>query len=392
MDGYITRGGDPAINVSEGIGLQLEYFKKNLRTNFAREKQLKEIDEEYDALITTLQKLPNKRRHKTLVPFGKLAFMDGYITRGGDPAINVSEGIGLQLEYFKKNLRTNFAREKQLKEIDEEYDALITTLQKLPNKRRHKTLVPFGKLAFMDGYITRTNEVTVALGENYFTKCSTNHALGIAERRKKVIADEVDSIKADFKLVKEQLGMAAEVLDVHDGEDIIEITERDEDDIVDLKLPTRNSNKKPIIEIISTQPTTEEHDHNLDILKRFEQMEMDGIEPSSDDEDLETPRNNDFEIIEPEELFNMNDTNEIPISNLKTPNLPKPSQIKVIERNEESNETPNIGSGVSLLKVVERESSDDIESFPTTATGLKIVENESSENMLVRLNHLTRNQ
>ncbi len=44
--------------------------------------------------------------------------------------------------------------------------------------------VPFGRFAFSRGQIYHSNEVTVLLGDNWFIKTTTKHALEIVERRK----------------------------------------------------------------------------------------------------------------------------------------------------------------------------------------------------------------
>lgn len=67
--------------------------------------------------------------------------------------------------------------------------------------------------------------MTVAIGENYFVKCSVQHARGIVERRRHcmlhdavicsfiVIEDKIHVIDEDFNTVKSKLGMMSEVLE-----------------------------------------------------------------------------------------------------------------------------------------------------------------------------------
>lgn len=45
--------------------------------------------------------------------------------------------------------------------------------------------MPFGSLAFMPGKLIHTNELTVLLGDNWFTKCSAKQAQTLIEHRKK---------------------------------------------------------------------------------------------------------------------------------------------------------------------------------------------------------------
>jgi len=50
-------------------------------------------------------------------------------------------------------------------------------------------MVPLGSLAFMPGQLVHTNETTVLLGDNYFVERSAEQAVGILERRVKVVED-----------------------------------------------------------------------------------------------------------------------------------------------------------------------------------------------------------
>lgn len=45
--------------------------------------------------------------------------------------------------------------------------------------------VPFGPLAFIPGKLVHTNEITVLLGDNWFTKCSAKQAQKLVDHRMK---------------------------------------------------------------------------------------------------------------------------------------------------------------------------------------------------------------
>lgn len=44
-------------------------------------------------------------------------------------------------------------------------------------------MVPIGKLAFMKGKLTHTNEILIYLGEGYFVKYSASQAIALCNRR-----------------------------------------------------------------------------------------------------------------------------------------------------------------------------------------------------------------
>ena len=72
---------------------------------------------------------------------------------------------------------------ERLREGEQEYSTLASSLRELPRKVESQILVPFGKLAFFPGTLQHTNEVMVLLGESYFAKCSAEKAAQIAEHR-----------------------------------------------------------------------------------------------------------------------------------------------------------------------------------------------------------------
>uniref|UniRef100_A0A3Q0RUX3 URI1 prefoldin like chaperone n=1 Tax=Amphilophus citrinellus TaxID=61819 RepID=A0A3Q0RUX3_AMPCI len=71
------------------------------------------------------------------------------------------------------------------KKVSGDYEALDDRLKTLPDQLSYDIMVPFGPLAFMPGKLVHTNEVTVLLGDNWFTKCSAKQAQKIVDHRMK---------------------------------------------------------------------------------------------------------------------------------------------------------------------------------------------------------------
>ena len=65
----------------------------------------------------------------------------------------------------------------------EDYEALKTRLETLPDKISHQVMVPLGRLAFIPGRVKHTNEILCLLGDNWFAERSAKQAAQIVERR-----------------------------------------------------------------------------------------------------------------------------------------------------------------------------------------------------------------
>ncbi|XP_064395201.1 unconventional prefoldin RPB5 interactor-like protein isoform X2 [Halichondria panicea] len=94
----------------------------------------------------------------------------------------------LQQEHSKATEESNDKIQKW-QEFKADYEALQTRLSTLPNQLTHDVMVPFGRFAFARGQLYHSNEVTVLLGDNWFIKTTTKHALEIVERRKKYVCE-----------------------------------------------------------------------------------------------------------------------------------------------------------------------------------------------------------
>ncbi|KAG9474841.1 unconventional prefoldin RPB5 interactor 1 isoform X1 [Eleutherodactylus coqui] len=85
------------------------------------------------------------------------------------------------------------------KKVEKDYDALRERLGTLPDKLSYDIMVPFGPLAFMPGRLVQTNEVTVLLGDNWFTKCSAKQAMTLVDHRKKHVREAMEEYQQVMK-------------------------------------------------------------------------------------------------------------------------------------------------------------------------------------------------
>lgn len=95
---------------------------------------------------------------------------------------------------------------KRAKSVKASYLAVQTKVQELPKKLRHETKVDLGPLAFTHGYLYKTNELLVSLGDNYFVERS---ALQTSE----IVARRLHLVDAEIATLEEQLPHASRTAD-----------------------------------------------------------------------------------------------------------------------------------------------------------------------------------
>ncbi|KAL9649953.1 hypothetical protein ABK040_003072 [Willaertia magna] len=92
----------------------------------------------------------------------------------------------------------------------EDYKTTYQTLQHIPKQLSHKSMIPIGShnLAYFPGNLIETNEITIALGEDYFIKTTSFHARQILKRRmEKVLKNLENERKLLYKLY-ERMGLS----------------------------------------------------------------------------------------------------------------------------------------------------------------------------------------
>jgi len=182
---------------------------------------------------------------------------------------------------FRKKIREDRLRLEHLKIVKSGYETLNKTLTSILEKRKHNVMVPVGEKAFMRGVITDSNQVTVAIGDDYFIKCSIKHAKQIVARRIILVEENIKKFEDEFNFLKKQLGMTPEILDVKEkfeGDDIVEIREEYHSD-EELELQTKpEPEKKPKIEVLSSTVTEsaekEDEDEFLKVINNLAELEM----------------------------------------------------------------------------------------------------------------------
>ncbi|XP_043382068.1 unconventional prefoldin RPB5 interactor 1 isoform X5 [Chelonia mydas] len=105
-------------------------------------------------------------------------------------------------------------------------------------------MVPFGPLAFMPGKLVHTNEVTVLLGDNWFSKCSAKQAIGLVEHRKKHVRKALDDLQKVMKNFESRIEFTEDLQKMSDAAgDIVDIREEAENDGIETKGKRRTAHK-----------------------------------------------------------------------------------------------------------------------------------------------------
>ncbi|XP_075017394.1 unconventional prefoldin RPB5 interactor 1 isoform X5 [Calonectris borealis] len=107
-----------------------------------------------------------------------------------------------------------------------------------------KVEVPFGPLAFMPGKLVHTNEVTVLLGDNWFSKCSAKQAVALVEHRKKHVRKALDDLQKVMKNFESRVEFTEDLQKMSDAAgDFVDIREEIEDDSIETKGKYRTAHK-----------------------------------------------------------------------------------------------------------------------------------------------------
>ncbi|XP_062356063.1 unconventional prefoldin RPB5 interactor 1 [Cinclus cinclus] len=130
------------------------------------------------------------------------------------------------------------------KKVESDYEALQERLQTLPDKLSYDIMVPLGPLAFMPGKLVHTNEITVLLGDNWFSKCSAKQAIELVEHRKKHVRKALDDLQKVMKNFESRAEFTEDLQKMSDAAgEYVDIREEIEDDSIGTKGKYRTAHR-----------------------------------------------------------------------------------------------------------------------------------------------------
>ncbi|XP_069361221.1 uncharacterized protein [Maniola hyperantus] len=204
-------------------------------------------------------------------------------------------------------------------------------------------LVPIGNKILFRGSLKHTNEVTVALGADYFTKCSTNQAEVLRQHRIKDAKSKLEELNKERDYLESQISFSKGIIHGNQGQDIIEECSEEEDKAWREKHREKvreyyqNREKKDVEE---SNVTDEELWTRLEELELQEELENE-MAPNDDQNELDDSDKNEYDsfIIKKDDVSNIqaeqtNDRQDVPQI---THNFPKHTSnvdllLQVIDR------------------------------------------------------------
>ncbi|KAI8887435.1 hypothetical protein K501DRAFT_330480 [Backusella circina FSU 941] len=239
--------------------------------------------------------------------------------------------------HLQDKLETLESEYQRWNDFKQDYDALEKQLTTLPDTTSQNAMIPLGKLAFMPGKIIHTNEILVLLGDQYYAERSAKQALGILERRREVVVEnlrlaeaQLNALKHKTDSVQSNLYPSGDQLVNEEGLPIMEIRE---------ELPPEEPKKKPAIKLVqqtsnalpesvqrardmmNTKPTETNDEDNkalFDLLRELEEEEEEEeggiveiqrqqprITEIVDDDSEEEEENSDYDDMDDEDRYDM---------------------------------------------------------------------------------------
>ncbi|MCI4379106.1 hypothetical protein PGIGA_G00224150 [Pangasianodon gigas] len=138
---------------------------------------------------------------------------------------DLPKGMDRLKEEHRKVVKDCQSQIAHWRKLENDYENLQDRLSTLPDKVSYDIMVPFGSLAFMPGKLVHTNELTVLLGDNWFTKCSAKQAQTLVEHRKKHVKNKLDDLHKVVKSFQDRAGFTEDLEKMACDRDFVDIRE-----------------------------------------------------------------------------------------------------------------------------------------------------------------------
>ncbi|KAI5631324.1 mitochondrial ribosomal death-associated protein 3 domain-containing protein [Phthorimaea operculella] len=231
-------------------------------------------------------------------------------------------------------------------------------------KLRVPVMVPIGSRILFRGELKHTNEITVALGADYFVKCSVKQAEVLRQHRIKDAEEKLEMFRKGREYIEKQVSFKNENIFENQGQEIIEVHSEEEDKAWREK---HRENVKQWKQKKSDDDKPQDTITDEELWNRLEELEL---QEELENELVKDEKQPEINIVKPfvvkeEETFRdknrkhlAKDNNEImkaveQESNSEQTNIPK--QEKEIKSTEA--EVPKVAGKIELLqKVIEKQS------------------------------------
>ncbi|KAG5325448.1 RMP protein, partial [Pseudoatta argentina] len=172
-----------------------------------------------------------------------------------------------------QKLEQNEKRTKAITDYKKGHKKVIEGLEAYPLSLSESCMVPIGKLAFMKGKLTHTNEILVYLGEGYFVKYSASQAIALCNRRIAWADEMLKSLEIERNLyeMRQYIPLEHDVFS-RDRKDIIE--HWTEDKLDEWKVQHRQREKEYRQKLAKLKEKEKTNIHTEDLFKRLDELEV----------------------------------------------------------------------------------------------------------------------
>ncbi|KAG5345989.1 RMP protein, partial [Acromyrmex charruanus] len=171
-------------------------------------------------------------------------------------------------------LEQNEKRTKAITDYKKGHKKVIEGLETYPLSLSESCMVPIGKLAFMKGKLTHTNEILVYLGEGYFVKYSASQAIALCNRRIAWADEMLKSLETERNLyeMRQYIPLEHDVFS-RDRKDIIEHWTEDKLDEWKVQHRQREKEYRQKLAKLKEKEKTNIHTEE-DLFKRLDELEV----------------------------------------------------------------------------------------------------------------------
>ncbi|XP_050342270.1 unconventional prefoldin RPB5 interactor [Nymphalis io] len=200
-------------------------------------------------------------------------------------------------------------------------------------------LVPVGNKILFRGDLKHTNEVTVALGADYFTKCSIKQAEILRQHRIKDAKSKLEVYYKEKEYLERQVSFGEENLYENNGQNLIEVCSEEEDKAWRKhhkeKVKQYNQSKSKTQEVTPDEMTDEELLLRLEELELQEELQNELDNTTKPDSSIDESEENSYDsfIIKEDDISNIETEKEEQQEAHITHNIPKKtSKIDLLEQ------------------------------------------------------------
>ncbi|KAG5333350.1 RMP protein, partial [Acromyrmex heyeri] len=266
-----------------------------------------------------------------------------------------------------QKLEQNEKRTKAITDYKKGHKKVIEGLEAYPLSLSESCMVPIGKLAFMKGKLTHTNEILVYLGEGYFVKYSASQAIALCNRRIAWADEMLKSLETERNLyeMRQYIPLEHDVFS-RDRKDIIEHWTEDKLDEWKVQHRQREKEYRQKLAKLKEKEKTNIHTEE-DLFKRLDELE---VEEELEDEiyRLENERKAYYgDDLKDGEIYDESEEDESDSDQITTEKIQEElKKLKDLQMGRATNDTSNGNSDTAQDKIIDTSATKNEQSHSST--------------------------